>query len=592
MISQIDRNNANESNTQHPKGSDAKILLTSVFGPYAQDDQYGSREINPMELYHNQVTRTQGPFSLRMFHRSWGLMMIQSNISAECKLLDFPVLERFIEEIKNNDYDIIGISAIAPNIGKVQKMSELIREHLPNAEIIVGGHIANIPDLAQRVDLDHVARGEGVRWMRSYLNEDTEAPVNHPIIKSGIGNRSVGVEVNAEDWAPTLIPTVGCPIGCNFCSTSAMFGGKGCHVHFYESGDQLFDVMCQIEKATGKKCFFVMDENFLLYRNRTLRLLELMEEHDKSWSLYVFGSANVLEKYTIEQLVRLGISWIWMGLEGQDSQYKKLHGIDVFELIDTLRKNGIRILGSTIIGLENHSKENIEEVIDYAVRYNTDFHQFMLYTPVPGTPLHKEATAAGLMKDESEYDYADIHGQYIFNYRHPLIKEGDETKMLLDAFNRDFNVNGPSILRVAMSTLAGWKTHKNNTNPAIKARFQREAASLASTYSALTGACKKYYRKSPELYKKISEFQKELFKEFGLKSRLASFFGGLFLLGKIKKEAKNLENGWTYEPPTFYDRNYEQSTDDGSSMCRFAIPKVEPQAADVKQSFTEEPDLI
>jgi hypothetical protein len=27
-----------------------------------------------MELYHNQVTRAQGAFSLRRFHRSWGII--------------------------------------------------------------------------------------------------------------------------------------------------------------------------------------------------------------------------------------------------------------------------------------------------------------------------------------------------------------------------------------------------------------------------------------------------------------------------------------------------------------------------------------
>ena len=55
----------------HPKGATARVLLTSVFGPYAQDDEFGSRAINPMELYDNQATRAQGTFSLRMFHRSW-----------------------------------------------------------------------------------------------------------------------------------------------------------------------------------------------------------------------------------------------------------------------------------------------------------------------------------------------------------------------------------------------------------------------------------------------------------------------------------------------------------------------------------------
>ena len=105
---------------RHPLGSRARVLLTSVFGPYARDDEYGSRAINPMELYHNQVTRVQGVFSLRMFHRSWGLMLIQANIDAPCTLLDFPTLDRFVEEIRTHHYDIVGISAIQPNLSKVQ----------------------------------------------------------------------------------------------------------------------------------------------------------------------------------------------------------------------------------------------------------------------------------------------------------------------------------------------------------------------------------------------------------------------------------------------------------------------------------------
>src|SRR5690349_21783325 len=89
----------------HPLASRARVLLSSVFGPYGRDDEYGSRSINPMELYQNQVTRLQGGFSLRMFHRSFGLMMIQANIEAPCTLLDFPTLERFSEEISQQSYD-------------------------------------------------------------------------------------------------------------------------------------------------------------------------------------------------------------------------------------------------------------------------------------------------------------------------------------------------------------------------------------------------------------------------------------------------------------------------------------------------------
>jgi len=86
-----------------------------------------------MELYQNQVTRVQGPFSLRMFHRSWGLMLIRENIHRPGTLLDFPSRERFIEEIKAHRYDLVAISAIPPNFLKVEEMCRLVRLHFPEA---------------------------------------------------------------------------------------------------------------------------------------------------------------------------------------------------------------------------------------------------------------------------------------------------------------------------------------------------------------------------------------------------------------------------------------------------------------------------
>ena len=99
-----------EAHATHPKGTQARVLLSSVFGPYAQNDEFGSRRINPMELYHNQVTRVQGAFSLRMFHRSWGIMMIQQNISAPSTVLDFPTREAFAKELTSQPTTISSAS--------------------------------------------------------------------------------------------------------------------------------------------------------------------------------------------------------------------------------------------------------------------------------------------------------------------------------------------------------------------------------------------------------------------------------------------------------------------------------------------------
>jgi radical SAM superfamily enzyme YgiQ (UPF0313 family) len=553
-----------------PGGPNARVLLSSIFGPYAQDDEYGSRAINPMELYHNQVTREQGAFSLRMFHRSWGLMLIQKNIEAPCTLLDFPTLDRFVEEIKANKYDIVGIGAIQPNLLKVKKMCEVVREFLPEATIVVGGHISNIPDLRDRIDADYVVKGEGVRWLRRFLSEDVDRPIRHPHILSGLGGRMMGLSLSKKrgDTAATLIPSVGCPMGCNFCATSAMFGGKGNCVHFFETGDELFEVMCELEAAMQVRAFFVMDENFLLYQERVVRLLELMEEHNKSWAFYVFSSANALRKYSIEQLVALGISWVWMGLEGNDAKYSKLKGTDTRELVHKLQAHGIRVLGSTIIGLEEHTPENIEEVIRYAVEHDADFHQFMLYTPVAGTPLYQEHLEKGTLLSTSAVPEADAHGQFVFRHIHPYLKKGQETQALLKAFARDFTVNGPSVVRIARTMLQGWQRYKNHADLRIRERFRWESKDLRIAWISALWASKRWFRKDPELKKKISLVLKDFRREFGLRARLVAPFGGRIVWLRLKREAKRLQRGWTYEPPTFYETNELQPSSVSSRRRR------------------------
>ena len=554
--------------TTHPKGSKARVLLTSVFGPYARDDDYGSRAINPMELYHNQVTRVQGPFSLRIFHRSWGIMLIQCNISAPCNLLDFPTLDRFIKELKTNRYDIIGISSILVNVLKVKKMCELIREHQPDAQIVIGGHIANLEDLGDRVDADHIVRGEGVSWFRRYLGENDSAPIRHPVVDTPINMRSMGIKVPNKpgDTAVTLIPSVGCPMGCNFCSTSAMFGGKGASQTFYESGEELYEIIAALSRQTGARSFFVMDENFLLNRKRALRLLELMETHKRPWSFYVFSSANVLRKYSMDELVRLGVSWVWLGLEGKDSQYNKLRGANTLEMVREYQANGIRVLGSTIIGLEDHTLENIDAAIDYAVSHDTDFHQFMLYTPLPGTGLHKDLHGKELILDEDECGLPEIHGQARFNYRHPHIRNGEETDLLLRAFRRDFEVNGPSLMRIVRTTMQGWRKHRNHPDARVRDRFDWEAKDLPTVWAAAVSAAKAWFRGNPPIQAKMDAIQRELFEEFGLRAKLAGSLGGPYVRWKMRGEQRRVRRGATTEPPTFYESNDSNA---GIKLCRF-----------------------
>ncbi|HJO38281.1 MAG TPA: cobalamin-dependent protein [Vicinamibacterales bacterium] len=540
---------------RHPKGSRARVLLASVFGPFSQDDEFGSRAINPMELYQNQVTREQGPFSLRMFHRSWGLILIQENISAPSTLLDFPSRDRFIREIKKERYDIIGISGIIVNIGKVREMCRLVREHSPDSVIVVGGHVAAVPGIEQQLDADHVVKGEGIRWFREFLGEPVEKPIQHPAIPSSFGFRLMGMRAPAGggNRAATIIPSVGCPMGCDFCTTSEFFGGKGNFINFYEHGADLFEAICDVEKKLHVSCFFLMDENFLLYKKRALELLECMKASGKSWSLYVFSSANAIAKWEMRELVELGVSWIWLGLESPHSGYAKLTDTDTLSLTRELQQHGIRVLGSSIVGLEHQTSENIVGEIEHAVAHDTDFHQFMLYTPMPGTPLQRRMAEEGRMLDE--VDLADIHGQDRFNFRHAAIGR-DESKLILDwAFRLDYERNGPSLYRLMRTMWEGWRRYHDDPDPRVRERFAVDGAQLRYGFGAALWAMEKYLRRSNrKVSDRIRSLRLEIEGEWGGLSRVVNRVVGPVLLWTSRRETRRFPSGRPLEPKTFITR--------------------------------------
>ena len=96
---------------------------------------------------------------------------------------------------------------------------------------------------------------------------------------------------------------------------------------------------------------------------------------------------------------------------------------------------------------------------------------------------------------------------------------------MVRAFNRDFERNGPSTLRIVRTTLAGWKRYKNHPDARVRRRFAWEARELATTFSAATAGAKMYYRRNPAMRAKMAALLKELNEEFGWKSRLMSLRG-------------------------------------------------------------------
>jgi hypothetical protein len=75
----------------------------------------------------------------------------------------------------------------------------------------------------------------------------------------------------------------------------------------------------------------------------------------------------------------------------------------------------------------------------------------------------------------------------------------------------------------------------------------------------------------------IGETRRALEAEFGVTARLAGPIIGRALLAAMRREARRLDDGWTYEPPTFYEANaaaleLHAGAGPRPAPCRFVVP--------------------
>jgi hypothetical protein len=255
----------------------------------------------------------------------------------------------------------------------------------------------------------------------------------------------------------------------------------------------------------------------------------------------------------MRQLADLGIEWIWLGLESPKNGYVKLAGTDTLALTRELQAHGICVLGSTIVGMEHHTPENIWHDLDHAIAHDTAFHQFMLYTPMPGTPLYQQVAAEGRLRDG--VPFADIHGQHQFNFHHPAIS-AEQSKHLLDsAFRADFERNGPSIYRLMRTMFERYRRYGKDADERVRARVERSAAQLGGGYAAALWAMERYLRGvNPAVSARIADLRQQIHRELGTRSRVIAAAVGPLLHMAARREATRHPAGRRLEPRTFVER--------------------------------------
>lgn len=469
---------------------------------------YGDADSVGYELLHAQVTRAQGMFSPRAVHKQFSLDYIAENLDNPAVVLHYPSKKELIKEIKKG-YDYVGISFIVVTYHRMKEVSGLVRKYSPKSKIILGGYGAVLPDPALRPWCDHICRGEGVTFMRELLRQRPLKFHKHPVIES-----KLKVFSKTVSYTGMIFAGLGCPNGCDFCSTSHFFRRQ--HLRLLSTGADVYGVVKKHLEINPDAQFTILDEEFLLDRRRALQFRDMVVEGGRPLSIFAFASIKALSLYEPRELIEMGVDGVWIGFEGEHSGYDKRAGRSVERIFRELKENGVTILASMIVGFDYQTPAIIERELENLLGMKPDLCQFMIYNPNPGTPLYERVVTQDLLRPQYKEDpalYWKVASGFKSLLKHPVMSAGEIEAAQQKCFETDFQRLGPSIYRVAETMFHGYLKHKDSTSAFLRMKAMRLAKELRNTYPVFLSG--QLFGPNSEARRRITVLKKRLHAEFG-----------------------------------------------------------------------------
>jgi radical SAM superfamily enzyme YgiQ (UPF0313 family) len=459
-----------------PKSSSKRVLLTSVCRPFGP--QQGDAPSVGYELLYRQVTRAQGIFSPRTVNVQFGLDYIAENLDAPTVVLQYPSERELIKELKKG-YDYVGISFIMALIHKMKEAVALIRKYAPQSQIVLGGYGTVLKDDVLLPYADHICRGEGVAFFRQLLGEpEIPMPYKHPLIVSWL--KVFGWRVSGTG---KIFGGLGCPNGCDFCCTSHFFKRK--HIRLLPTGRDIYNVVERYFDLDPSLVFLIIDEDFLLNKQRALEFRDCVIAGGKKPSIFAFSSIKAISQFTVEQILEMGIDGFWIGYEGTRSGYAKQQGRPTEEILTEFREHGITVLTSMIVGFDYQTPEIIAQELDGLMKLKPALGQYLIYGPVPGTPFFERVIKENKLQDvyttEKDLFYRRADG-FSTMIKHPTLSPQEIEDLQRWCFDQDFQRLGPSIFRVLETRFLGYLKLKDSPNPVLRQKAEYYAHELRYAY--------------------------------------------------------------------------------------------------------------
>jgi radical SAM superfamily enzyme YgiQ (UPF0313 family) len=318
----------------------------------------------------------------------------------------------YIEDIQAIDMgelmsaDLVAISAITSTAPQSYKLADMARA--AGKVVVMGGtHTSFMPDEGMQ-HADFIVRGEGEFAFQELVDAvqqgDGFDKIQNLTYRTNDGHlvnnperpKIPNLDVNPipdyaliSGWKPGGVISVatsrGCPFSCTFCSVPGMYG-HAFRTHSIER------VLQELETHRGNMYTFFADDIFTANKKRVKELLRQMIARNLTpeWGAQV--RTETVDDPELLALMRDSNCFnVYVGFESINPRTLKLFQkkqdlAKIERSIDRFHEHKIRIHGMFVVGSDEDDVETIDATAEFALKHDIDSVQFMILTPIPGSP--------------------------------------------------------------------------------------------------------------------------------------------------------------------------------------------------------------
>jgi anaerobic magnesium-protoporphyrin IX monomethyl ester cyclase len=361
----------------------------------------------------------------------------------QVQMLDNYLQKKPISEVKKFvsqlNPDMVGITCSSATYHKCVETAAAIKEVVPSCKIVVGGwHPSYVPEsMLQHPEIDYVIMGEGERAMVELATFTTKGekemvlgaiaglayrrgdkilkntpkfiekldeipfPARHLLPMDQYERKMEFLNVEPVD---IMSITRGCPFSCAFCETRKMWG-PACR--FFSPKRVVDEVKYMIDKFGSKGIYFIND-NFTIRKKETIELCELMKKEKLDLQWICDTRADMLTQELLVKMREAGCRTIWFGVEsGVQRILEKINkhiSLDqVEQAFKMVRKEGIQVAASFMLGIPGETKADMETTFKFAQKLNPDLCQFNVFIAYPDSLLYEEILQSGNYEKLDEF---------------------------------------------------------------------------------------------------------------------------------------------------------------------------------------------